>query len=76
MPAKPRLDAGTASQLIPGVRRISFSYVNMDSKEHCCAEMEEKLKFKCSQHADAFECPAAWPITNFDNLLSLCSCSF
>ena len=34
----------------------------MNSKEHCCEEMGERLKFKCVQHADAFECT--------DNLVS------
>jgi hypothetical protein len=23
----------------------------------CCAEMKDRLEFKCSQHADPFECP-------------------
>lgn len=29
----------------------------MSDKQHCCEQMVESLKFDCSQHADAFECP-------------------
>ncbi len=29
----------------------------MPLRQHCCLDMEEHLKFECSQHADANECP-------------------
>ena len=29
----------------------------MDARRHYCERMEEGLKFNCSQHKDAFECP-------------------
>jgi hypothetical protein len=32
-------------------------YPEVNLKEHCCGEMEENLKFGCTQHKDRFECP-------------------
>lgn len=29
----------------------------MEASSHCCAEMERRLKFACSEHADEFACP-------------------
>ena len=29
----------------------------MTGKRHCCERMAEGLKFECSRHKDAFECP-------------------
>jgi hypothetical protein len=32
-------------------------YPKVNFEEHCCGDMEERLKFECSQHKDRFECP-------------------
>jgi len=37
-------------------------YPKINSREHCCDDMEERLKSECSQHSDPFDCP--------DNLVS------